>query len=118
MPIAPNAAESFKPNLGLLSISTPTTAPAAPPDAYAALRSTGIYVENVIDEQLHDPDPVCVRARRCLAYMLLSPLRLCGGWDGQPGGRRSGCGREFWITSTDDALCPRCQRRQARCKAA
>jgi len=45
------------------------------------------------------------RSRR-FAYAEAGQPRLYGG-----------CGREFWIASADDVLCPRCGRRQTRRKA-
>jgi len=64
------------------------------------------YVENVIEEQLHDLDPVRVRARRRTALNRLQPLRVC-----------NDCRRSFHITTLEEApfnACPECRQRQAR----
>jgi hypothetical protein len=73
---------------------------------YVAHKSLREYVENVIDEQLHDLDPARVRARRSAVMARLQPLRMC-----------DGCGRSFYITTPEEVLfnaCPQCRQRQAR----
>jgi hypothetical protein len=85
---------------------------------YIAHKSLREYVENVIDEQLHDLDPAHVRARRRAVLARMQPLRICGGWDESPWPRlEKYCGRFFCITMSEEeafGTCPECRQRQAR----